>query len=254
MDKDQMAVYLNEHPEFFNNYPELLGKIKSIDEKGLPIRRSNTLSLADRLIKRVQDDKEHLKSKLELFVEVTRTNEEIHQHLFEIERLILKSTQLDQMVKQLREAITRRFHIPYVLLFLVDDADHYIEHKLEERFSNRLQGTLNFIDQTKAKTWFAGKLKPVLHSEITTPSDVFDKTWNTKNIQSECIVPIINRGDVCGAIALGATKPQHFHDGLRTEYLERMAERLAIAIDNILLIDRLRLERSNVREENRASA
>ena len=84
MNKDQMAVYLSEHLEFFNDYPELLGKIKSIDEKGLPIRPSNRLSLADRLIKRVQDDKDHLKSKLEFFVEVTRTNEEIHQHLFEI--------------------------------------------------------------------------------------------------------------------------------------------------------------------------
>ena len=249
-----MAVYLSEHLEFFNDYPELLGKIKSIDEKGLPIRPSNRLSLADRLIKRAQDDKDHLKSKLEFFVEVTRINEEIHQHLFEIERLILKSTQLDQMVRQLKEAITQRFHIPYVLLFLVDDADHYMEHKLEERFGNKLNGTLNFIDQAKANTWFAGKLKPALHSKIKTSSDVFDKTWCSKNIRSECIVPIINRGDVCGAIALGATKPQHFHDGLRTEYLERMAERLAIAIDNILLIDRLRLERSSLQEGNRASA
>ena len=119
MNKDQMAVYLSEHLEFFNDYPELLARIKSIDEKNMPILRSNTLSLADRLIKRVNDDKEHFKNKLELFVEVTRANEEIHQHLFEIERLILKSTQLDQMVKQLREAITQRFHIPYVLLFLV---------------------------------------------------------------------------------------------------------------------------------------
>ena len=254
MNKDQMAVYLSEHLEFFNEYPELLGKIKSMGAKDMPIRRSNTRSLADRLIKRVQDDKEHLKSKLELFVEVTRANEEIYQHLFEIERLVLKSTQLDQMVEQLREAITQRFHIPYVLLFLVDDADHYMEYKLGERFSNRLKGTLNFIDQAKANTWFAGKLKPVFHSEIKIPSDVLDKTWNTKNIRSECIVPIINRGDICGAIALGATKPRHFHDGLRTEYLERMAERLAIAIDNILLIDRLQLKNFNVQEKNRASA
>jgi uncharacterized protein YigA (DUF484 family) len=254
MNKDQMAVYLSEHLEFFNEYPELLGKIKSINAKDIPIRRSNTRSLAHRLIKRVQDDKEHLKSKLELFVEVTRANEEIYQHLFEIERLVLKSTQLDQMVEQLREAITQRFHIPYVLLFLVDDADHYMEYKLGERFSNRLKGTLNFIDQAKANTWFADKLKPVFHSEIKIPSNVSDTTWNTKNIRSGCIVPIINRGDICGAIALGATKPRHFHDGLRTEYLERMAERLAIAIDNILLIDRLQLKNFNVQEKNRASA
>ena len=254
MNKDQMAVYLSEHLEFFNDYPELLGKIQLLGEKDFPIRRSNKISLSGRLIKRVQDDKEHLKNKLELFIEVTRANEEIHQHLFEIERLILKSTKLDHMVKQLSKAINQRFHIPHVLIFLVDDAVHYMEHKLDRRFSNRLKGMLNFIDRAKVNTWFAGGLKPVLHSEIRTPSDVFDQTWNTKNIRSECIIPIINRGDICGAIALGATNPRHFHDGLRTEYLERMAERLAIAIDNILLIDRLQMERSNIEEKDRVSA
>ena len=254
MNKDQIAVYLSEHPEFFNDYPELLGKIQSIEEKDLPVRKSNTLSLSGRLIKRVHDDKEHLKNKLEWFVEVTRANEEIHEHIFEIERLILKSTQLDQMVKQLREGIIERFQIPYVLLLLVDDADHYMEHKLEERFSNKLKGSMKFIDQATADKWFDGKLKPVLHSELKTNSEIFGKIWNTKNIRSECIVPIINRGAVCGAIALGATTERHFHAGLRTEYLERMAERLAIAIDNILLVDRLQLERPEVEEEKRVSA
>ena len=254
MDKDQMAIYLSEHPEFFNDYPELLKTRKLIDHHDIPICRPNTLSLSGRIIKRVNDDKENLKNKLELVMEVSRANDEIHQHLFEIERLILKSTQLDQMVKQLVEAITLRFKIPYTLLFLVDDADHYMEHKLEERFSQRLNGLLNFIGQATIDTWFNGKLKPVLNSEIKTPSNVFDKTWDTKNIQSECIVPIINRAKICGAIALGTTQPRHFHNGLRTEYLERMAERLAIAIDNILLIDRLHLERSAVPEENRISA
>ena len=254
MIKDEIAVYLNDHPEFFNDYPELLGKIKSIDNQDIPIRQSNTLSLSGRLIKRVNEDKEKLQSQLEWFVEVSRANEEIHQHLFEIERLILKSTQLDQMVTKLVEAITLRFKIHYTLLYLVDDGDHYMEHKLEERFSKRLDGLLNFTDQVTINTWFNGELKPVLNSEIKTPSKVFDKAWDMKNIQSECIVPIINRGAVCGAIALGATKPRHFHNGLRTEYLERMAERLAIAIDNILLIDRLQLERSDVSKDNRISA
>ena len=252
MTKDEIAVYLNDHLEFFNNYPELLGKIKSIDNKDIPICKSNTLSMSGRLIKRAKEDKEKLQSKLEWFVEVARANKEINQHLFEIERLILKSTQLDQMVKQLGEEITLRFKIPYALLYLVDGGDHYMEHKLEDRFSKKLEGLLTFTDQITINTWFKGELKPVLTSEIKTGSKVFGK--ELKNIQSECIIPIINRGDICGAIALGATKPRHFHKGLQTEYLERMADRLAIAIDNILLIDRLQKENSNIAKDKRISA
>jgi uncharacterized protein YigA (DUF484 family) len=252
MTKDEIAVYLNDHLEFFNNYPELLGKIKSIDNKDIPICKSNTLSMSGRLIKRAKEDKEKLQSKLEWYVEVARANKEINQHLFEIERLILKSTQLDQMVKQLGEEITLRFKIPYALLYLVDSGDHYMEHKLEDRFSKKLEGLLTFTDQITINTWFKGELKPVLTSEIKTGSKVFGK--GLKNIKSECIIPIINRGDICGAIALGATKPRHFHNGLQTEYLERMADRLAIAIDNILLIDRLQIENSNIAKDKRISA
>ena len=252
MTKDEIAVYLNDHLEFFNNYPELLCKIKTIDNQDIPICKSNTLSMSGRLIKRAKEDKEKIQSKLEWFVEVARANKEINQHLFEIERLILKSTQLDQMVKQLGEEITLRFKIPYALLYLVDGGDHYMEHKLEDRFSQKLEGLLTFTDQITINTWFKGELKPVLTSEIKTGSKVFGK--ELKNIQSECIIPIINRGDICGAIALGATKPRHFHNGLQTEYLERMADRLAIAIDNILLIDRLQIENSNISKDKRVSA
>ena len=254
MTRDEIAVYLSEHPEFFNDYPDLLGKIKSIDEQDIPIHSSNTLSLSGRLIKRANEDKERLQSKLDWFVEVYRVNEEIHKHLFEIERLILKSTQLDQMVKQLVKEITLRFKIPYILLYLVDNADNYMEHKLEEKFSKKLDGLLRFTDQATINSWFNGKLKPVLNSEIKVPSKLFDEALFKKNIKSECIIPIINHGSICGAIALGATKPRHFHDGLRTEYLERMAGRLAIAIENILLTDRLQLEHSDLSKKNRISA
>ena len=103
MNKDQVAVYLNGHLEFFNEYPELLRKIQEIKEEDLPIEPIKTLSLTDRIIKRVHDDKEHLKRKLEGLFEVSRANEKIQDHLFEIEQLVLTSTNLNQMVSQLRQ-------------------------------------------------------------------------------------------------------------------------------------------------------
>ena len=43
-----------------------------------------------------------------------------------------------------------------------------------------------------------------------------------------------------GAIAFGSPNPFHFHEGLGTEFLERMADKIAISINNILLIDQLK--------------
>ena len=87
MKKELVAAYLNEHPEFFNEYPELLQKIKSIDHNDLPLEPLQTLSIADRIIKRALDDKEHMKSRLEWFVEIIEANEALQENLFEIERV-----------------------------------------------------------------------------------------------------------------------------------------------------------------------
>ena len=81
MKKDLIAVYLNEHPEFFNEYPELLQKIQSIEQSDIPLEPLQTLSIADRIIKRAHDDKEHMKSRLEWFVEIIEANEALQERL-----------------------------------------------------------------------------------------------------------------------------------------------------------------------------
>ena len=237
MNKDQIAIYLNEHPEFFNEYPELLKKIKDIEESDFPIEPMSTLSLSDRIIKRVRDDKEHLTSKLEWLFEISRDNEKIQDHLFEIERLVLTSTNLDQMVDQLQKEIPNRFGIPRVKVCLVKGSDHFMEDRLRQRYNGSLDETVKFICQKTADSWFANRLKPILRSEITT-SKIFGP--NDENIKSEALIPIVAQDVMVGAIAFGSPNPFHFHEGLGTNFLERMAEKIAIAINNILLIDQLK--------------
>ncbi|MDA0692350.1 MAG: DUF484 family protein [Nitrospinae bacterium] len=240
MNKDQIAIYLNEHLEFFNDYPELLTKIQAIDMQDLPLEPLGTLSLADRIIKRAHADKEHLKSKLEWFVEISQANEKIQEHLFEIERSILTSSNLNQLVEQLREDISSRFAIPHVLICLVDEEDYFIESKLKEKYGEGLNNALRFVDQATATQWFAGGKDPVMNGEIEGESECFEDAESKEAIKSEALIPIMVRGSVAGAIVLGSTKPFHFHAGLRTDFLQRMAGKMAIALDNIFLIDRLR--------------
>ncbi|MEK9627811.1 MAG: DUF484 family protein [Nitrospinota bacterium] len=235
MNKDQVAIYLNEHPEFFNEYPELLRKIKEIKEEDLPIEPMSTLSLADRIIKRVHDDKEHLKSKLKWLFEISRANEKIQDHLYEIEQLVLTSTNLDQMVNQLRQEIPNRFGIPSVTVCLVQGSDHFMEDRLRERYNGELDESVKFISKDTASNWLQGNLKPVLRGEIE-ESEVFV----SDPIKSEALIPIVAQDSLVGVIAFGSPNAFHFHEGLGTEFLERMADKVAISINNILLIDQLK--------------
>jgi uncharacterized protein YigA (DUF484 family) len=239
MNKDQVAIYLNEHPEFFNEYPELLSKIKEIEEEHLPIEPMSTLSLADRIIKRVHDDKENLKSKLEWLFEISRANEKIQDHLYEIEQLVLTSTNLDQIVNQLRKEIPERFGIPSVVVCLVQGSDDLMEDRLRERYQGELDESVKFICKETASSWFDDELKPVLRAEIE-ESEVFGPPNSNEPIKSEALIPIVAQENLVGVIAFGSPNPFHFQDGLATEFLERMADKVAISINNILLIDQLK--------------
>ena len=140
-------------------------------------------------------------------------------------------------VNQLQKEIPNRFGIPRVKVFLVKGSDHFMEDRLRQRYNGSLDETVKFICQETADSWFSDRLKPILRSEIET-SKIFCP--NDDNIKSEAIIPIVAHDVMVGAIAFGSPNPFHFHEGLGTNFLERMAEKIAIAINNILLIDQLK--------------
>jgi len=240
--KEKIAIYLNEHPEFFNDYPELLEKIRSIELSDLPLQSLHTLSVADRIIQRVRDDREHIKGKLEWFIDLARKNEKIHEHLDEIERLVLSSTELLPMMAQLRAEIMKRFDIHHVAVCLLDSPDHFMENRLKERYPEPMDGELRFVEPPVLASWLENGSDPVLRGEINGKSRVFIAPGVRGLIHSEAIIPIVIRGKVAGCLGLGASNPYHFYEELRTDFLIRMGGKLAIAIDNIFLMERLKTQ------------
>lgn len=236
MNNDQIALYLNDHPEFFNQYPELLTRIKSITDEDMPLRPVKTLNIADRILKRAQVEKENMKSQLVSFMEITQANDKIQENLFEIDRIIMYSLNFSQMIGQLCEEIVKRFKIPGVKIILMDGDDHLMERCLKDRLEIHAIDGLQFIDTATVSGWFEKDLRPILRSAMTDGSALFGEQADL-NIQSEALLPIILHGNLIGAIALGSDNPHHFHEGLRTDLLERTADKLGIAIENVLLID-----------------
>ena len=241
MKNDQIALYLNDHPEFFNQYPELLARIQSIEPEDMPLRPVKTLNITDRIVKRAQADKEHMKNQLVSFMEISQANEKIQENLFAIDRIIMYSLNFSQMIGQLREEIIKRFKIPGVQIILMDGDEHLMEGCLKKRLDKNSVEGLQFVDTSTASSWFVGGLKPILRAEMTEGSEIFGDT-SELNIQSEALIPILLHGNLIGAIALGSENPKHFHKGLRTDLLERTADKLGIAIENMLLLDLMKSE------------
>ena len=84
--------------------------------------------------------------------------------------------------------------------------------------------------------WFRHGWRPVLRNDMEPGSELFDITEEGP-IRSEALIPIPLHGKMAGALCLGSVDPAQFHEGLRTDYLERTAEKLGIAIDNVLMME-----------------
>ncbi len=236
MKNDQIALYLNDHPEFFNQYPELLARIQSIAPEDMPLRPVKTLNISDRILKRAHADTENMKSQLVNFMEISQANEKIQENLFAIDRIIMYSLNFSQMIGQLREEIITRFKIPGVQIILMDGDAHLMERCLKERLDKNAIDGLQFVDTETVCGWFDNDLNPILRAEMQEGSEICGATPDL-NIQSEALIPIILHGNLIGAMALGSENAHHFHKGLRTDLLERTADKLGIAIENVLLLD-----------------
>jgi diguanylate cyclase (GGDEF)-like protein len=239
MKKDLIAVYLNEHPEFFNEYPELLQKIQSIEQSDIPLEPLQTLSIADRIIKRAHDDKEHMKSRLEWFAEIIEANEALQERLFDIETAALSSLDLSSMLNRFCEDLTSRFKIPRAQVCLLDDSDLIESNNLRQSLLNSSGGNIKLMDPDNIEGLFPEGSGPILRSEIKGGSELFGEKKGSGKIQSEIVIPIHIRGQLAGALCMGSEEPYRFYDGLRTDFLIRTAEKLGIAVDNILLMEKL---------------
>lgn len=240
MKKDLVAVYLNEHPEFFNEYPELLQKIQAIDHNDLPLEPLQTLSIADRIIKRAHDDKEHMKSRLEWFVEIIEANESLQENLFEIERVALTTPNLPTMLCWFCEEFSSRFNLPKVQVFLVDGPNPFGGENLKEKINGISKDRVGFVDLETLNSWVPEVNQPVLRSELNGASKIFGKTHGDQQINSEILIPILFRDQLVGALCMGSSEPYRFYDGLRTDFLVRTVEKLGIAIDNLIVLEKFK--------------
>jgi diguanylate cyclase (GGDEF)-like protein len=177
-----------------------------------------------------------MKSQLISFMEISQANEKIQENLFAIDRIIMYSLNFSQMIGQLREEIITRFKIPGVQIILMDGDAHLMERCLKERLDKNAIDGLQFVETDTVSGWFDADLKPILRAEMAEGSEICGATPEL-NIQSEALIPIILHGNLIGAMALGSENPHHFHKGLRTDLLERTADKLGIAIENVLLLD-----------------
>jgi uncharacterized protein YigA (DUF484 family) len=205
-DADMVASYLQQHPDFFDHYPDIAAGLRLTTALG-----GRTVSLQERQVEILRDKIRQLELKLAAFMRNASGNEVIMANLHQWTVQLLAQTQPSDLPAALDEATRACFDVPQATVRLWHTAAEFAE----QDFVSDDQDARAFADAHKA---------PVCGAAAGQPGTL----WldDAAHMQSVALVPLRAAGadESFGLMVLGSPDPQRFAADLATDILARIGE------------------------------
>lgn len=214
---DEVKIYLQNHPEFFENHAKLLADITLPSPHG-----SGVISLAER------------------------------QQIAQRDKIRMLESLIDQMIgnAEENESISTKVH-----RFGIQLISHPRFNGLEQLIANMLQTDFS-VSQSMIRIWIKPSNSAIAHDAMFTPLGETFNDWASTlkqphcgsqpeaapalfddSLQSFAYVPLYKKSDephAFGVLILASENPQRFKAGMGTLHLERLGEIVAAAMLNHL--------------------
>ena len=209
MTGDEIASYLQAHPEFFEEHSELLAHIQvphPHEDRAIP--------LAERQLQQLRERVKVLESKLRELVSFGEENDTISERLHRTTLALMKAASLEDVLHTLYFNLREDFSVPHIAV------------RLWGGFSRELPECAPVGEETRV---FAESLT----SAYCSHKAMFDSaSWfgeQAPGLRSFAYVSLRETG-VQGVLALASEDPQRFYPEMGTLYLQRLGELTAAAI------------------------
>lgn len=210
MTPDAVASFLQAHPEFFEQYADMLADIYIPHPHGgraIPISERQILTLRER-VKQVE-------TKLREVIHFGEENDAIGEKVHRLTLALLGARDLDSLVNAVYFHLREDFAVPHVVLRAWgDDGD---------------SGAAALGPTTQANREFAATLTGPLcgaHAPADT-SEFFGEA--APQLKSFSYIPL-RAEETFGLLALASEDPQRFYPEMGTVYLKRIGEMVAVTL------------------------
>ena len=210
MRSDEVARYLKEHPEFFEEHAELLTAMQIPQPHG-----GRAIPIAERQMLTLRERSRTLEGKLRELVQFGEENDSISERVHRITLALLAARDLPLLLDSLYGNLRADFAVPAVALRLWMDAP--------------AQDRIEFGGISQEARMFAEALDDPYFSE----HPMFDTgAWfesGGEALRSLVYVPLRTEKPV-GLLMLGSDDPQRFSADKGTLYLTRLGEVVSMAL------------------------
>lgn len=213
MKSEQVAAYLQEHPEFFEEYADLLADIYIPHPHG-----GRAIPISERQILTLREKNRALESKLKELIDFGEENDAIGERLHRLTVALIGARDLDGVLHDLYFNLREDFAVPHVALRLWPaepgcEREEFRDAGEEGRmFTESLSGPYCIGHAMyETATWFGE---------------------DGARLRSFAYVPLKGT-DVIGLLALASEDPQRFYPEMGTLYLKRLAELVVAAMHRV---------------------
>jgi uncharacterized protein len=217
-DEERIERYLSLNPDFFERHQALLARMR------LPhMRTGSTVSLVERQVEVLREQKNDSDKRLAEFVAVARANDQLADRIHRFTRRMMRANDAQQALTSLEASLREDFDAFQSVLVLTGTlssvkGDH-------EPFLRRLPP-----DDANIRSFEAllNTGKPRCGQVRDTQRD-FLFGPEAASIGSVALVPLGEGGSI-GLLALGSAERERFHPGMSTDFLKRMGELITDAL------------------------
>ena len=216
MKSDEIAQYLQDHPQFFEEHAELMSHMV------IPHPHSGrTISITERQMLSLRDKNKQLDAKMNELLEYGEENDAISEKMHRLGVAMIAAASFQAVLHTLNFHLRDDFAIPQVALRLWDRPEN-------------LQELPEFADVSEELQTFAETL---IQPYCGSTAGFETSSWfgdASKHVRSQALVAMRNGGGTIGMIALGSEDAQRFYAGMGTLYLERLGEMASAALARVV--------------------
>lgn len=201
MKSEDVANYLTEHPEFFEQHLGLLTEINLPHPHG-----GRTVSLAERQLVALRDKEKSLERKLRELLEFAKENDALQLKVHQFNCALFGPHDRDTLQNLVAHNLYEIFAVPHVALHLWKDEPPSAE-------------VLAFTDE---------HAQPVCtHHAVADTLSWFGESGS--HLRSFAYLPLRANGQTIGLLVLGSEDKERFYPEMGTVFLQRIAETLGSA-------------------------
>ncbi len=216
MKSEEVAQYLQDHPQFFEEHADLMSRMVIPHPHG-----GRTISITERQMLSLRDKNKQLEGKMGELLQFGEENDTIGEKMHRLGVAMIAAASFQSVLHTLNFHLRDDFAIPHVALRLWDRPENADELPEFADVSDELQVFAETLSQP-----FCGST-----SGFETSSWFGDAS---KHVRSQALIAMRNGGGTIGMIALGSEEAPRFYAGMGTLYLERLGEMASAALARVL--------------------